>query len=227
MNTKSLQDLVRGRYGRKIAYTNVEKITPDNVVRVIGECIGTFYWNKPIFKYLWDYYKGDQPVLYRRKLSNEDIINKVVENHAFEIVQFKVGQTYGEPIQYISRKDDDETNRAVDTLNDYMQDANKQEKDIKAGEWQSATGTSFKAAQPKNGEVPFRITAPTPLNTFCIYNESTEEAMLVVQELKDENGKYYKKAFSDTMSFTIVDSKLVDWRLHTYGDIPKIGRAHV
>lgn len=220
MNTKSLQDLVRGRYGRKIAYTNVEKITPDNVVRVIGECIGTFYWNKPIFKYLWDYYKGDQPVLYRRKLSNEDIINKVVENHAFEIVQFKVGQTYGEPIQYISRKDDDETNRAVDTLNDYMQDANKQEKDIKAGEWQSATGTSFKAAQPKNGEVPFRITAPTPLNTFCIYNESTEEAMLVVQELKDENGKYYKKAFSDTMSFTIVDSKLVDWRLHTYGDIP-------
>lgn len=52
-------------------------------------------------------------------------------NHAYEIVQFKVGQTYGEPIQFISRKDDDEINRAVDALNDYLVDANKQEKTLK------------------------------------------------------------------------------------------------
>lgn len=106
------------------------------------------------------------------------------------------------------------------TLNDFMTDANKQEKDIKAGEWQSATGTSFKAAQPKNGDVPFRIVAPTPLNTYAIYNESTEEQILVVQELKDEDGNWYKMAFSDTMSFRIVDSKVVEAKLHTYGEIP-------
>lgn len=61
-------------------------------------------------------------------MQNADITNKIVENHAYEIVQFKVGQTYGEPIQFISRKDDDEINRAVDALNDYLVDANKQEK---------------------------------------------------------------------------------------------------
>ena len=215
-----LQDLVRGCYGRKIAYTSVETITANNVVKVIGDCIGTFYWNKPIIKYLWDYYKGDQPILYRTKLSNEDIVNKICENHAYEWVQFKVGQSYGEPVQFVSRKDDDNINDAVDKLNDYMSDANKQEKDIKAGEWQSATGTSFKAAQPKNGDIPFRIIAPTPMNTFCIYNEQTEEPMLVVQELKDEDGRWYKLAFSDTMSFTIVDSKVLSAKLHTYGEIP-------
>ena len=221
MNKRSFNDLVRGCYGRKIAYTNVEMITAKNVVKVIGSCISAFYWNKTAIKYLWDYYKGDQPVLYRTKLSNEDILNKVVENHAYEIVQFKVGQTYGEPIQFISRKDDETINKAVDMLNDFMTDANKQEKDIKAGEWQSATGTSFKAIQPKdNGDIPFRIVAPTPMNTFVIYNENTEEPILAVQELKDIDGNHYKMAFSETMSFRIENSNVVETKLHTYGQIP-------
>ena len=220
MNRISFNDLVNGDFGRKIACTDATEINSQNVVDVIGNCIGCFYKNKPAIKYLWKYYKGDQPVLYRTKISNEDIINKVVENHAYEIVQFKVGQTYGEPIQFISRKDDEQINKAVDDLNDFMADANKQEKDIKAGEWQSATGTSFKAIQPKHGDVPFRIVAPTPLNTFVIYSKSTEEPMLAVQELKDENGKYYKMAFSDTMSFKVVDSTVVESKLHTYGEIP-------
>jgi SPP1 family phage portal protein len=220
MNNRTLQDLVRGCYGRKIAYTDVETITVNNVVKVIGDCIGVFYWNKPIIKYLWDYYKGDQPVLYRRKTANQDITNYVCENHAYEIVQFKTGQTYGEPIQYVSRSKDENINAAVDKLNDYMADANKHEKDIKGGEWQSATGTSFKAAQPKNGDVPLRIVAPTPMNTFVIYNRSTEEPLLAVQELKDEDGNWYKLAFSDTMSFTIVDSTVKSAKLHTYEEIP-------
>lgn len=219
-NTMYFQDLVKGNYGRKIAYTDAERITDDNVVKIIGQCIGVFYGNKSAIRYLWRYYKGDQPVLYRTKVSNEDITNKILENHAYEIVQFKVGQTYGEPVQFISRKDDDAINNAVDELNDFMTDANKQEKDIKSGEWQSATGTSFKAIQIKKGEIPFRITAPSPLNTFVIYNRSTEEPVLAVQELKDEDGKYYKLAFSETMSFKIVDSNVVKSKLHTYGGIP-------
>ena len=219
-NTMYFQDLVKGNYGRKIAYTDAERITDDNVVKIIGQCIGVFYGNKSAIRYLWRYYKGDQPVLYRTKVSNEDITNKILENHAYEIVQFKVGQTYGEPVQFISRKDDDAINNAVDELNDFMTDANKHEKDIKSGEWQSATGTSFKAIQSKEGEIPFRITAPSPLNTFVIYNRSTEEPVLAVQELKDEDGRYYKLAFSETMSFKIVNSNVVSSKLHTYGGIP-------
>ena len=219
-NTMYFQDLVKGNYGRKIAYTDAERITDDNVVKVIGQCIGVFYGNKSAIRYLWRYYKGDQPVLYRTKVSNEDITNKILENHAYEIVQFKVGQTYGEPVQFISRKDDDAINKAVDDLNDFMADANKQEKDIKSGEWQSATGTAFKAIQSKKGEIPFRITAPTPMNTFIIYNRTTEEPMLAVQELKDEDGRYYKLAFSETMSFKIVNSNVVSSKLHAYGGIP-------
>ena len=92
MNTMYFQDLVRGCYGRKIAYTNVDRITANNVVKIIGDTIGVFYWNKPVIKYLWNYYKGDQPVLYRTKLSNEDIINKIVENHAGQAMIINASQ---------------------------------------------------------------------------------------------------------------------------------------
>ena len=220
MNNKSLQDLVKGCYGRKILYTDVETITADNIVNVVGDCIGNFYYNKTIIEYLWRYYKGDQPVLYRVKVQNADITNKIVENHAYEIVQFKVGQTYGEPIQFISRKDDDEINRAVDALNDYLVDANKQEKDIKAGEWQSATGTSFKAVRFANGEIPFQIVAPTPMNTCVIYNRSTEEPVLAVQELKDEDGRWYKLCYTDSHSCKIQNGVASEWKLHAFGSIP-------
>lgn len=103
-NKMPFRDIAKGRYGRKIAYTDVETITADNISDVIGNCIGIFNYNKTAIEYLWNYYKGDQPVLYRTKVSNEDITNKVEENHAYEIVQFKVGQTYGEPVQMVSRK---------------------------------------------------------------------------------------------------------------------------
>lgn len=221
MNTQYFHDLVKGRYGRKIAYANVEQITADNIVNVVGNCIGAFYFNKTIIHYLWNYYKGDQPVLYRTKVQNADITNKVSENHAYEIVQFKVGQTYGEPIQLISRKDDDRINNAVDEFNDYLTDANKQEKDIKAGEWQSATGTSFKAVQiTKNGDMPFRIVAPTPMNTFVIYSRSTEEPLLAIQELKDADGQMYKLCYTDSYECKIVNGEARDWQLHGFGGIP-------
>ena len=220
MNTQYFHDLVKGRYGRKIAYTDVEQITADNIVNVVGNCIGAFYFNKTVIRYLWNYYKGDQPVLYRTKIQNADITNKVSENHAYEIVQFKVGQTYGEPIQLISRKDDDRINNAVDEFNDYLTDANKQEKDIKAGEWQSATGTSFKAVQFADGDIPFRIVAPTPMNTFVIYSRSTEEPLLAIQELKDADGQIYKLCYTDSYECKIVNGEVRDWKLHGFGGIP-------
>ena len=38
--------------------------------------------------------------------------------------------------------------------------------------------------------------------------------------LKDENGNWYKLAFSDTTSYKIQDGKLIESKLHTYGGIP-------
>lgn len=232
MNTMHLQDLVKGRYGRKIAYANAEEITEENILQIVGECIGVFNWNKAIFKYLWDYKNGDQPIRYRKKVVRDDVNNPIVENHAWEIVRFKNGQTNGEPIQCVCTKKDKEINESVDRFNDYCKNAGKHSKDISSGEWTSATGTGFKAVQRvKGGEIPFRIVVPTPIDTFIIYSKYTAEPLLAVQELQDEKGERYLLCFSETHEYRIKNSSLltletledgteVKSRLHAFGGIP-------
>ena len=146
-------------------------------------------------------------------------------------MRFKNGQTNGEPIQCVSTKKDEKINKGVDRFNDYCRAAGKHAKDISSGEWTSATGSGFKAAQRKRGaEVPFRIAVPTPINTFIIYSRYTEEPLLAVQELKDENGEWYKLCFSETHEYRIKNGKLVEIpdsngklvksRPHAFGGIP-------
>lgn len=230
MNTMHLQDLVKGEYGRKIAYADAEEVNESNILDILGSCIGVFNTNKAVFKYLWNYKNGDQPIRYRQKVVRDDINNPIVENHAWEIVQFKNAQTFGEPIQCVSTKKDDSINESVDRFNSYCQNAGKHTKDISSGEWTSATGTGFKAVQRTNKEIPFRITVPTPLNTFIIYSRQTEEPLLAVQELKNLDGERYFLCFSETHEFRIQNSKLmtlidtngneVKSKLHAFGGIP-------
>ena len=232
MNRQYFNDIVQGHYGRKIAYADVNEITEENVVSVLGKTIGIFNTNKVAVRYLWDYHNGDQPILYRVKTgSRDDIVNKVVENHAWEIVRFKNAQTYGEPVQFVSLRKDDSISKAVDQLNDYARAAGKGLKDINSGEWTSAVGTGFKAIQRKSGDVPFRIVVPTPMNTYIIYSRRTEEPLASVQQLKDEDGNPYYQIFSPTREFIVQNSQLlpidafpdgtaVYSRLHVFGDIP-------
>lgn len=229
-NDYFLDEIIRGNYGRKIAYTKVDKITSENIVKVIGNCIGIFNTNKTEIKYLWNYMKGDQPILYRTKTVRSDVVNKVVENHAWEIVNFKVGQTYGEPIQAVALKDDAKINEYVDKLNAYMKAINKSAKDIEVGMWQSAVGTGYKAIQFTNDkELPFRIVPQTPMNTFVIYSLYTKEPMLAVQELMDAQNKTYYLCYTDTHQYIIQNSTLIPQttpnggvveKLHGFGSIP-------
>lgn len=220
MNNKTLQQLVKGCYGRKIAYTSVDHIDANNVISVVNDTIGIFNRNRMVCEYLWRYKNGDQPIRYRNKTIRDDVCNNVVENHAWEIVQFKNGQTNGEPIQYISRKKDESISDLIDKLNDYVAAADKQVRDISSGEWTSAVGTGFKAIQRKDGDVPFRITVPTPLNTYIVYSRYTDEPMLAVQRLKDENNEQFFLCFDERFEYRIKNGQLIVNRLHMFGGIP-------
>ena len=203
-------------------YTSIQVVTQSNVKGIVEQALGTFFANRERIKYLWYYYKGNQPILYREKTIRDDVKNCIVENHAYEFVKFKVGQTYGEPLQVVARTDDEKISAAVDKFSDYLKDAHKHARDIKAGEWQSATGIAFKAAQfaPEGAKIPFRITCPSPLCTFVVYNDDTEEPILAVQERYDEKMNLYYQCYSETNECKIKDNKVTDWKLHAYGGIP-------
>ena len=222
MNTQRFQDLVKGQYGRKTAYVDFSEVTPDNILKIISKGVTCLNWNRPAIRYLHDYYKGDQPALYRDKTVRDDINNPVVENHAFEIVAFKNAQTYGEPVQCVSLKNDDTTNKAVDQLNDYNRIANKRLADIECGEWTSSVGMGYKAIQRTKAPylAPYRLVAPSPMNTVIVYSSITFEPLLSLQQFKDENGDQYYQCFSGFKEYIYKQGKIVAESIHAFGGIP-------
>ncbi|MGL6219468.1 MAG: phage portal protein, partial [Lacrimispora sphenoides] len=222
MNKSSYIDICKGAFGRKVAYTSVSAITPENIMKVVGRAVSVLNYNRPFIRYLHDYYMGDQPILYREKPVRPEINNKTVENHALEVVRFKAGQTYGEPIQYVSRKKDENINKAVDALNDYMRDAHKQARDIELGIWQSSIGTAYKATLKagKNNPVPFRIHIPTPLNTIIVYSQEDGRDILSIQQLKDENEQQYYSCFSEDKYYIVKNGRVAQSGPNGFGGIP-------
>ena len=66
-NVSDFVDLCSGEFGRKVAYTYVDEITKENVVKIVGEAVSVLNHNRPMIRYLHRYYRGDQPILYRQK----------------------------------------------------------------------------------------------------------------------------------------------------------------
>lgn len=211
-----------------MAYTDVCEITFQNVVKVLGNVIGTHNYNRTFIKYLYDYYKGDQPILYRKKIVRPEINNRVCENHALETVRFKAGQTYGEPIQYVCKKKKatEKLNEQIDLFNDYLDEANAEARNIELGTYQSAVGTAYKAIlredEWKEGEdiVPFRIFIPSPMNTFIVYSSKNGKPMMSVQELKDVDGNQYYQCYSKDRYFIIQNGKVKDCGINGFDGIP-------
>ena len=77
--------------GRTVIYTDIREITRANIVEVLNRAKNEHEKNAKDIDYLYEYYKGKQPVLEREKEYRTDINNKIVENRANEIVSFKVG----------------------------------------------------------------------------------------------------------------------------------------
>lgn len=230
MNKSSFIDLCRGDYGRRVMYTGVEKITPDNVTKILSDTIGKHNLNKVMVDYLYRYYKGDQPILYRNKLVRPEVNNKIVENHALETVKFKAGQIYGEPIQYVCKKKkaNEEINAQIDLLNDYLDDANADARNIQLGIYQSAVGTAYKCILRNddwtNGSdlPPFQIFIPYPGDVYIVYSRKTGKAMLSVQILKDEEEQQYYLCYSANQYFVIQNSTVKEYGINGFDGIPII-----
>ena len=99
VDTSKTPSETRQMNGRRVIKSSVRRITKDNVVDVLTNAMNTHSLNRSEIEYLWDYYRGKQPILNRVKDVRPEICNKIVENRANEIVSFKVGYLCGEPIQ--------------------------------------------------------------------------------------------------------------------------------
>ena len=85
-------------FGRRVYSTDELAINDTNVVEILSKALVYHEINRGEIEYLDNYYRGDQPILYRYKKVRPEICNRVVENYAFDATNFHTAQNYGEPI---------------------------------------------------------------------------------------------------------------------------------
>ena len=205
--------------------TDVAEITSENIVEVLNKAFNQHIFNSSEIDYLWRYYKGEQPILGRKKDVRPEICNKIVENRANEIVSFKVGYLCGEPIQYVGRNGDDTVSEGISQLNEMMFSENKATQDKEIVEWQMICGTSYRLVLPdamyEEDDAPFEMYTLDPRYTFVIRsNEVGNKPMLGVKYSTDEFGTKTITAYSDKMFWKIKDDKIVEEIGHALGMIP-------
>lgn len=216
----------RHLYGRRVITTNVTEIIDENVVDVLGKAFSEHIINRAEIEYLWNYYRGNQPILQRQKQVRPEICNMIVENRANEIVSFKVGYLCGEPIQYVGRNADEQVSKAISILNEMMFGENKATQDKEIVEWQMICGTSYRLVLPdtplEEDDAPFEMYTLDPRDTFVVYsNEVGNKPLLGVKYSTDEYGTATFSVYSTNNFWKIRDGKILpDSKSHALGMIP-------
>lgn len=212
-------------YGREVIYSQLLSVDDSNIVDALYKAIPAFQANKTQIEYLYNYFKGKQPILLREKTVRPEINNKVVENHASEIVAFKTGYLIGEPLQYINYGQT-EISEGLNLLNRYMNSEHKPARDADLAKWFHICGTAYRMVLPDNkedfDEAPFEVFTLDPRETFVVYSTGigNRPLMGVYVTLIDNRPHYH--VFTKNVKYEIVDRKIIDKRYHILGGIPII-----
>ena len=212
-------------YGRRVITTDITKLTNANIIDELGKAFNTHSLNRGEIEYLWDYYRGKQPILQREKKVRPEICNKIVENRANEIVSFKVGYLCGEPIQYVGRNGDESVSRAIAELNEMMYSENKATQDKEVVEWQMIGGTAYRMVLPdtrnEEDDAPFEMYTLDPRDTFVVYSsEVGNKPMFAVKYRVDSENNRICSVYSADWYWRIVGDKIVESKAHALGMIP-------
>ena len=193
--------------GRKIILADVNEITDANVISVVSDAYIAHQHNRSDIIYLYKYYTGDQPIIYKVKEVRPEINEKIVVNLANEIVAFKVGYLVGKPIQYISSVADEGVSEAIAKLNDFMRTEGKTTKDRALVEWQMICGTGYRLVLPKKragAKVPWEFYTLDPRNAFVIYaNDYTRRPLAGVSYRIDMNDNVTLTVYTESRVYTI------------------------
>ena len=217
----------RHLFGREVITIDEVELTDSNIIEILDKVMRTHDKNRREIEYLWDYYKGNQPILNRTKKVRPEICNRIVENRANEIVSFKVGYLCGEPIQYIGRTGSEAISKAISELNEMMFSENKATQDKRVVEWQAICGTAYRLVLPdtRNGEddAPFEMYTLDPRDTVVVYsNEVGNKPLFAFKYCTTENNDYIYSVYSSNHFWKIKNTKVEESKDHALGIVPII-----
>lgn len=217
----------RHLFGRTVITNDEVAFTDANILEVLDKAMSIHTKNRSDIEYLWNYYRGKQPILERTKKVRPEICNRIVENRANEIVSFKVGYLCGEPIQYIGRSGDESISKAISELNEMMFGENKATQDKEIVEWQAICGTAYRLVLPdtRKGEddAPFEMYTLDPRDTLIVYsNEVGNKPILGIKYCTTDKNDFIYSIYSAHHFWKIKNKEIVESKDHALGIIPII-----
>ena len=213
----------RQLFGRTQIYTDVAEITPANVLDVLQKALNVHAKNQSEISYLWDYYRGKTPILSKTKEVRPSINHKINVNRANEIVTFKKGYGFGEPIQYIRRGADDDLSDEIASLNEYMFLSGKHAEDSELAEWLYVCGVGNRMVLPgTDSEEPFNMYTLDPRYSFVVrYNGLGERVVMGVKTVMKQDGHtQVHSVYTNSWYFEIENGQIVKAERHVLGDVP-------
>ena len=225
-NTRPFSAITQNNYGRSIIYTNQNRIDESNIVKELYNALVYHTQNATEIEYLDRYYRGDQPILYRRKVNRPEVNNKVVMNLAYELVERKTAEMVAEPIQFVLRGTDEKKAEEISQLNIILETENKHDTDIDICRWRSICGTAYRyIGKNENLELldvsDFDISCENPLYTFVAYYNNNKPAFSC-QIRTDSDGANMYWCFTDTQYFVIKGGIIVKRGINGNKSIPVI-----
>ena len=214
-------------FGRKIIKTNKSQINAGNIVEELNKSLVIHKQNATEINYLDRYYRGDQPILYRKKVNRPEVNNKLVVNLAYELVERKVADICAEPIQYVLRGTDDKKSEEITELNVTMDSESKQEVDIEICRWRSICGTAYRFVGNDEGngdlldESDFLLSSEDPRYTFVVYYSNNKPAFSC-QIREGENNETIYFCYTANEWFDIRDGKIFKQGINGNRAVPVI-----
>lgn len=226
-------------FGRKQIFCDKTNIDKTNILEVLGEAYAIHEQNRAEMLYLFEYVKGRQPILDREKQIRPEINEKIVDNMASEILEFKLGYEFGSPISYVqrARKDiksrnalfsffkklftSDESKKEdlrVSAINEMMVEECKAAKDLMLAKDVKTCGVGYRLILPKKiktGVSVFDLLVLNPMNTFIVYsNDAYREPILGVSYFPHRDGSVTFGCYTKTSYFKIemgITKGFEDW----------------
>ena len=226
-------------FGRKQIFCDKTNIDKTNILEVLSDAYFIHEQNRAEMLYLFEYVKGRQPILDREKQIRPEINEKIVDNMASEILEFKLGYEFGSPISYVqrARKDiksrnalfsffkklftSDESKKEdlrVSAINEMMVEECKAAKDLMLAKDVKTCGVGYRLILPKKiktGVSVFDLLVLNPMNTFVVYsNDAYREPILGVSYFPHRDGSVTFGCYTKTSYFKIemgITKDFEDW----------------
>ncbi len=226
-------------FGRKQIFCDKTNIDKTNILEVLGEAYAIHEQNRAEMLYLFEYVKGRQPILDRQKQIRPEINEKIVDNMASEILEFKLGYEFGSSISYVQRARKDIKSRnalfsffkilftsdesknedlRVSAINEMMVEECKAAKDLQLAKDVKTCGVGYRLILPKKiktGVSVFDLLVLNPMNTFVVYsNDAYREPILGVSYFPHRDGSVTFGCYTKTSYFKIemgITKGFEDW----------------